>query len=124
MSDFLKILTRKNSLRKNIQELSSEDIQKVISNLSEIHLEKEKEEQALEEAAQAKQDKIDEIAKMMKEAGLNFDDVMGAVAEVKQKKKVEAKYRLDTVEWSGRGRTPVAIKAYLEAGGSLADIEI
>ena len=63
MSDILKVLTRKNSLRKQCQELSIADVEKVIANLTDILAEKQEEEQKLAAENQAKNEKIEMIRK-------------------------------------------------------------
>lgn len=127
MSDFLKILTRKNSLRKQCQELSVSDLEKVISDLTIIAEDKKAEEEAVAAAEKAKADKIEEIRKSMQEAGVDINDLMALVGEAPvAKKKVAAKYRIvddegNEHEWSGRGRTPLAFQAYFEKGFTKED---
>ena len=123
MSDFLKILTRKNSLRKQCQELSVSDLEKVISDLTVIAEDKRAEEEAVAAAEQAKLEKIESIRKSMLEAGVDISDLMSMVGDASTgvKKKVGPKYRIEddeghVHEWSGRGRTPLAFQAYFEKG--------
>ncbi|MBT3144169.1 H-NS family nucleoid-associated regulatory protein [Neptunomonas phycophila] len=121
MSDILKVLTRKNSLRKQCQELSIADVEKVIADLTDILAEKQEEEQKLAAENQAKNEKIEMIRKTMQDAGIDFNDLQDLIS-VAPKKKVEAKYRItdeegNTHEWSGRGRTPVVFQAYFDKHG-------
>ncbi len=123
MSDFLKILTRKNSLRKQCQELSVSDLEKVISDLTVITEDKRAEEEAVAAAEQAKLEKIESIRKSMLEAGVDISDLMSMVGDASTgvKKKVGPKYRIEddegnVHEWSGRGRTPLAFQAYFDKG--------
>lgn len=122
MSDFIKIITRKNSLRKQCQELAVAELEKIISDLTIITDEKRAEEEAIAEAKKAKADKIDQIRQTMLEAGVDLDDLAAVVSEVSgPKKKVSPKYRIvddagETHEWSGRGRTPLAFQAYFDKG--------
>ena len=123
MSDFLKILTRKNSLRKQCQELSVSDLEKVISDLTVIAEDKRAEEEAVAAAEQAKLEKIESIRKSMLEAGVDISDLMSMVGDASTgvKKKVGPKYRIEddegnVHEWSGRGRTRLAFQAYFEKG--------
>ncbi|MFT6352048.1 H-NS histone family protein [Neptuniibacter pectenicola] len=122
MSDFLKILTRKNSLRKQCQELSVSELEKVISDLTVIADDRREEEAAVQAAEQEKLEKIEAIRQSMLEAGVDMNDLMGMIGEVAApKKKVQPKYRVvddEGVEheWSGRGRTPLAFQAYFEKG--------
>jgi len=122
MSDFLKILTRKNSLRKQCQELTVSELEKVIADLTVITDDKCEEEEALQAAEQEKVAKIAAIRQSMQDAGVDLNDLMGMIGEVATpKKKVQPKYRLvddEGVEheWSGRGRTPLAFQAYFDKG--------
>jgi DNA-binding protein H-NS len=121
MSDILKVLTRKNSLRKQCQELGVADIEKVISDLNDILEEKQAEEAAKAEELAAREEKIALIRQTMQDAGLDMDDLQSVIGAA-PKKKVEAKYRITddegTVhEWSGRGRTPLAFQAYFDKHG-------
>ncbi|WP_027859492.1 H-NS histone family protein [Marinobacterium jannaschii] len=125
MSDFVKTLTRKNSLRKQCQTLSLAELEKVIGDLTEIVDEKRAEEEAREAAEQEKVSKIEEIRLSMLEAGINMDDLVGS-AELTPRKKVQPKYRIvddegETHEWSGRGRTPVAFQQFFAKGNSKED---
>jgi len=125
MSDFLKTLTRKNSLRKQCAELSVEEIEKVLTDLQEIADDKRAEEEAAEAARQAREEKIDVIRQTMKDAGIDLEDLLGAI-DVAPKKKVQPKYRITddegvTHEWSGRGRTPVAFQKFFDKGNTKED---
>jgi len=122
MSDFVKVLTRKNSLRKQCQELSLADIEKILADLNEIIEERKGEEAEKQAELGARMAKIEEIRKQMEEAGLSLDDLQALKESGAGKRKVEAKYRVvdengETHEWSGRGRTPVAFKDYFEKHG-------
>ncbi|MDI3322766.1 H-NS family nucleoid-associated regulatory protein [Pontibacterium granulatum] len=125
MSDFLKTLTRKNSLRKQCADLSVEEIEKVLADLKEIADDKRAEEEAAEAARQAREEKIDVIRQTMKDAGIDLEDLLGAI-DVAPKKKVQPKYRITddegvTHEWSGRGRTPVAFQKFFDKGNTKED---
>lgn len=123
MSDFLKVLTRKNSLRKQCQQLSVSELEKVISDLNVIVEDKRAEEEAVATAEKAKQEKIEAIRNSMLEAGVDINDLVNLVGEASAgvKKKVGPKYRIEddegsVHEWSGRGRTPLAFQAYFDKG--------
>ncbi|SIS48361.1 H-NS family nucleoid-associated regulatory protein [Neptunomonas antarctica] len=125
MTDIVKILTRKNSLRKQCQDLSITDIEKIIVDLSDILKEKEASELERAEADREKNAKIDMIRKTMQDAGIGLDDIKDLVV-ASPKKKVEAKYRItdangDNHEWSGRGRTPLAFQEYFDKNGVTKD---
>lgn len=125
MSEFSKTLLRKNSLRKQCQDLSVIDIEKVLMDLNDI-LEERKEEEARFIAEESKRiEKIEQIRQAMKEAGLDISDLT-ELSEVVPKKTVKAKYFIvddqgDRHEWSGRGRTPVAFAEYMQAQGISKD---
>lgn len=127
MSDFIKILTRKNSLRKQCQELSIAELEKVISDLTDIAEDRKAEEEAVIAAEKEKAAKIDAIRQSMQDAGVDISDLIGIINETAApKKKVQPKYRLvddegNEHEWSGRGRTPLAFQAYFDKGFTKED---
>ncbi len=122
MSDFLKIITRKNSLRKHCQELSVSELEKVIADLTVIADDKRADEAAERAAEEVKAAKIEAIRQSMADAGVDLDDLVGLIGDAATtKKKVQPKYRIvddngETHEWSGRGRTPLAFQAYFDKG--------
>jgi len=121
MTDFVRILTRKNSLRKQCQELSTDELSKIITDLGDILEEHKAQELAKSEAEQEKAAKIEAIRKAMQDSGIGFEDLKEIVPTV-VKKKVQAKYRVVvddiTHEWSGRGRTPVVFQQYFDANNA------
>lgn len=125
MTDFLKILTRKNSLRKQCHELSSTDIEKAVADLTEILQEKKTQEEEQQATERQRVEKIEAIKQSMQEAGIGLDDLMKLV-DAPVKKKVEPKYQVtdengEVHQWSGRGRTPAAFKAAFEQGKTKED---
>lgn len=122
MSDFVKVLTRKNSLRKQCQDLSVSDVEKIVADLGEILEERHAEEAEKQVAEQQRMKKIDEIRKIMLKAGIGLDDLKAIKDAEGPRRKVEAKYRIKDSsgkihEWSGRGRTPVAFNDYFDTHG-------
>ncbi|NQZ29654.1 MAG: H-NS histone family protein [Oceanospirillaceae bacterium] len=117
MTDFVRMLTRKNSLRKQCQELSVDELSKIITDLGDILEEHKELELARSQAESEKAEKIEAIRKAMQESGIGFEDLREIVPTV-VKKKVQAKYRVTvddiTHEWSGRGRTPVVFQQYFD----------
>ncbi len=118
MSDFIKNLTRKNSLRKQCQELGVAELEKVMSDLSDIIEEKRAEEAEKARIEAAKAEAIEAIRKQMREAGIELSELADQV-EAAPRKSVKAKYQIedDSGEkhyWSGRGRTPVAFAEYMK----------
>jgi len=120
MTDFIKILTRKNSLRKHCQNMELAEIEKVIADLTDIRAEIEEAKQREEQEKQAKQEKVEEIQRLMREANIGLEELKQNVEPVARKKTVRAKYVITDSEgnehtWSGRGRTPVAFREYMDA---------
>jgi DNA-binding protein H-NS len=121
MSDFIKNLTRKNSLRKQCQELSLVEIEKVLGDLNEIYTERKEDEAKREAEEKARVEKIEQIRMAMKEAGIDLND-LAELTESTPRKSVKAKYVITddegkVHEWSGRGRTPVIFQEYMDAKG-------
>ncbi len=118
MTEFIKTLTRKNSLRKQCQDMSLADIDKVIADLNDIRAEIEETAQRNAEMEQAKQQQVEEIQRLMKEAGIGLEELKQGVEPV-ARKSVKAKYVITDSEgqehsWSGRGRTPIAFREYMD----------
>ncbi|MDO6562777.1 H-NS family nucleoid-associated regulatory protein [Amphritea sp. 1_MG-2023] len=125
MTDFIKIITRKNSLRKQCHELLSSDIEKAIADLTEILEEKKAQEEMQQAAERERSEKIEAIKQSMQEAGIGLDDLMTLV-DTPIKKKVEPKYEVtdedgELHQWSGRGRTPAAFQAAFAQGKTKED---
>ncbi|MFN3882574.1 MAG: H-NS family nucleoid-associated regulatory protein [Nitrincola lacisaponensis] len=121
MSDFIKTLLRKNSLRKQCQDVSVADIEKVIADLNDILVERKEDEARLAAEESKRIEKIEQIRLAMKEAGIDLSD-LSDVVEASPKKTVKAKYYIvddegTRHEWSGRGRTPVVFAEYMQARG-------
>ena len=118
MTDFIKTLIRKNSLRKQVQDMDLADLDKVIADLNDIRAEIEEAAQRKAEMEQAKQQQVEEIQRLMKEAGIGLDELKQGVEPV-ARKSVKAKYVITDSEgrehsWSGRGRTPIAFREYMD----------
>ncbi|BBB25371.1 H-NS histone family protein [Amphritea japonica] len=125
MTDFVKLLTRKNSLRKQCQALAGSDIEKAIADLTEILEEKLEQENALLVEERERLEKIEAIKQSMLEAGVDLNDLMTLV-DTPVKKKVAPKYQVTDAngelhQWSGRGRTPAAFQAAFTAGKTKED---
>ena len=119
MSDFINTLVRKNSLRKQCQAISSDDIEKVIADLNDILEERKIEESLYAEQQKAKIEAVERIRQTMLEAGIALDDLAGVVATPSRKRKeVKAKYQITDAQgnvqtWTGRGRTPSVFAQYM-----------
>lgn len=118
MNDFIKSLTRKNSLRKQCQELGVAELEKVMSDLGDIIEEKREEEAEKARVEAAKAEAIKAIRQQMQEAGIDLDELVDQV-DSSPRKSVKAKYQIEDENgekhyWSGRGRTPVIFAEYME----------
>jgi len=126
MTDFIKILTRKNSLRKQCSEMGLAEIDKVIEDLTAIRAEIEETAAQKAEEEQAKKEKVEQIQRLMKEAGVDLEELKKGIEPAAARKSVKAKYVIADDEgnehtWSGRGRTPVAFREYMEKHGISKD---
>lgn len=119
MSDFNKILLRKNSLRKQCNELRISDIEKAILDLQNILEERKEHEIKLAEDEKERLAKIEEINHAILEAGLSLAD-FSTLTDNLPKKEVKSKYVIvdnngNRHEWSGRGKTPLVFAEYMQA---------
>ncbi|MBP0048477.1 H-NS histone family protein [Marinobacterium sp. AK62] len=126
MTEFVKTLTRKNSLRKHCQEMTLAEIDKVIADLSDIRAEVEEAKRREEEIERAKQEKVEQIQRLMKEAGVDLDELKKGIEPSASRKTVKVKYAITDDEgnehtWSGRGRTPVVFREYMDKHGITKD---
>ncbi|GGB87456.1 hypothetical protein GCM10011352_11760 [Marinobacterium zhoushanense] len=126
--DFINTLTRKNSLRKAVKDIDSVQLEKVVSDLSEILEEVKATEAAKAHDEQARIAAVQDIRRKMLEAGLALED-LAEVTGMSSRPKVKPKYRLigsdgKPNEWSGRGRKPVVFREYEERGGNIEDLRI
>ncbi|MCV6587925.1 MAG: H-NS histone family protein [Marinobacterium sp.] len=127
MSEFISKLLRKNSLRKECGELSVAEIEKVISDLSDILADRQNAEAEKEAELAAKKKVIDDIQARLNEAGLTLEDLGGTATS--EKRTVAPKYRLidehgKPHEWSGRGRTPRVFQERFDKGAQKEDFLI
>jgi len=118
MNDFIKCLTRKNSLRKQCLELGVAELEKVVSDLGEIIEEKRAEEAEKARIEAAKAEAIKAIRQQMQEAGIDLEELVEQV-DTSPRKSVKAKYQIEDENgekhyWSGRGRTPVIFAEYMK----------
>lgn len=124
MNDFVSILMRKNSLRKECSELTVAELEKVLADLTDILKDKAAAEEAEQAAVAAKRQAVEAIHQQLLELGLSVDDL--DLEQPAAKRKVEAKYRLIDAdgkahEWSGRGRTPKVFQERFDNGASKED---
>lgn len=104
--------------------LTSTHIDQAITNLLEIQEYLEKKESAAKELEEQKAKVAQEIIEKINSTGLSLDEIAGLTnlsAKTDSRKTVKIKYavEIDGVQhnWSGRGRTPVAIAKYLTENG-------
>lgn len=123
------LVKSKMKVRAAVKGLSTQEIERVIANLTDVlRLERQKEKTKAEAVKKAK---IAKIKALMEEGGLKPADISGAspgrrgkgrAKKEKNKRKAPPKYRLlvDGQEylWSGRGRPPNVFKAYMDSGKS------
>ncbi|WP_298440447.1 H-NS family nucleoid-associated regulatory protein [uncultured Ferrimonas sp.] len=130
MAEFIEVLTHGRRLKAQLKALSLEELQEVIEKMQAIAVEREEELKVENEANAERIAKIEALRKMMAEDGISVDD-LGAMAEVKVRKKRAPrppKYKIEVngeeITWTGQGRTPKAIKERLDAGANLDDFLI
>lgn len=132
IQDFTSTLLRKNSLRKECQVLSVEDLEKVMGDLEEIKSDKVEAENARVAAEAERQAAIKKIQDQMAALGVSANDIAQVAGGSSSKGKrgaVAAKYRLtdddgNVHEWSGRGRTPKVFQERIEKGAKKEDFLI
>ena len=78
---------------------------------------------------ETKQDVRNQILAVLDSSGFSFSDIFPSGSPVKaapviEKKKVSVKYTNGKNTWTGRGRTPLWVKSFVDAGGELASIEV
>ena len=114
-----------------LKSLTIEQAERAIANLT-VATETARAREA-ERAEKKKAIAVKKLKTMMDEMGISAADITGsdsapAVSARKARKKsgkVPAKYSItvdgETHQWTGRGRTPVVFRNYVEQGGSLDD---
>ncbi|WP_299731397.1 H-NS family nucleoid-associated regulatory protein [uncultured Endozoicomonas sp.] len=125
----ISVLKSKVQVRKLLQDLHAEDIQRIISRLEAIHEEKMLAQLEIEEEQARKKAAMDAVKEKMKELGLSVNDIKGLAEEKApsaRKGKVRQRYVFNyeatdgsVVNWEGAttGRIPADFSAYLERTG-------
>ncbi|MFM4777022.1 H-NS family nucleoid-associated regulatory protein [Aeromonas veronii] len=136
MSEFLKVLMNVRSLRATLRELTMEQLQDAKEKFDAIFLEREEavlKEMAAEEERKAK---LAEFQVLLKDAGIDPSELLGAATGERKSAKEPAtkraprpakyKYTEDGVEktWTGQGRMPKAIAKAVADGASLESFAI
>ncbi|WJG11056.1 H-NS family nucleoid-associated regulatory protein [Aliiglaciecola sp. LCG003] len=133
MKNFVNILTDGRKLQGATNSLSVQNLKTVVNKLDRIIENRIQKEQKEQKAAQAKLDKIAEIKKQIKSAGLNIEDLQLLSDPVKKSggvgKKRAIKYSIknadgELIKWTGIGRMPKVFAHAIESGKSLDDFKI
>lgn len=140
-NEFTAIISDKRRLRAALSDFSTSQIEKIQLKLAQI-VEKRKieEEEAQKFQREARETALKNIKDIQEKYGLNQEDAIELILEAGGKKptarkeagpkqKLPPKYRMqlengEFVEWTGRGRTPVAFKEAIQSGKSLTEFLI
>ncbi|EIJ3721690.1 H-NS histone family protein, partial [Vibrio parahaemolyticus] len=124
MSEFEKTLLNIRSLRALLRELTNAELEEAYSKFKTVVEERRLEEEAIRAEQIKKEEKLADIARQIKEQGLDVYELLSALSSTTPKKKGKrkprpAKYKyIDTngVEktWTGQGRTPLVIQKALD----------
>ncbi|ELB2162374.1 H-NS histone family protein [Vibrio parahaemolyticus] len=134
MSELEKTLLNIRSLRALLRELTNAELEEAYSKFKTVVEERRLEEDAIRVEQIKKEEKLADIAKQIKEQGLDVYELLSALSSTTPKKKGKrkprpAKYKyIDTngVEktWTGQGRTPLVIQKALDEGKKLLDFAL
>ncbi|AVF62376.1 MULTISPECIES: H-NS family histone-like protein [Vibrio harveyi group] len=134
MSELEKTLLNIRSLRALLRELTNAELEEAYSKFKTVVEERRLEEEAIRVEKIKKEEKLADIAKQIKEQGLDVYELLSALSSTTPKKKGKrkprpAKYKyIDTngVEktWTGQGRTPLVIQKALDEGKKLLDFAL
>ncbi|CAI2291996.1 H-NS family histone-like protein [Vibrio parahaemolyticus] len=134
MSELEKTLLNIRSLRALLRELTNAELEEAYSKFKTVVEERRLEEEAIRVEQIKKEEKLADIAKQIKEQGLDVYELLSALSSTTPKKKGKrkprpAKYKyIDTngVEktWTGQGRTPLVIQKALDEGKKLLDFAL
>ncbi|EJG1441739.1 H-NS histone family protein, partial [Vibrio parahaemolyticus] len=124
MSKLEKTLLNIRSLRALLRELTNAELEEAYSKFKTVVEERRLEEEAIRAEQIKKEEKLADIARQIKEQGLDVYELLSALSSTTPKKKGKrkprpAKYKyIDTngVEktWTGQGRTPLVIQKALD----------
>ncbi|EGQ8146647.1 H-NS histone family protein [Vibrio parahaemolyticus O1:K58] len=134
MSELEKTLLNIRSLRALLRELTNAELEEAYSKFKTVVEERRLEEEAIRAEQIKKEEKLADIARQIKEQGLDVYELLSALSSTTPKKKGKrkprpAKYKyIDTngVEktWTGQGRTPLVIQKALNEGKKLLDFAL
>ncbi|HHG3164283.1 TPA: H-NS family nucleoid-associated regulatory protein [Vibrio parahaemolyticus] len=134
MSELEKTLLNIRSLRALLRELTNAELEEAYSKFKTVVEERRLEEEAIRAEQIKKEEKLADIARQIKEQGLDVYELLSALSSTTPKKKGKRKPRpekykyIDTngVEktWTGQGRTPLVIQKALDEGKKLLDFAL
>ncbi|ENQ8180762.1 transcriptional regulator [Vibrio parahaemolyticus] len=134
MSELEKTLLNIRSLRALLRELTNAELEETYSKFKTVVEERRLEEEAIRAEQIKKEEKLADIARKIKEQGLDVYELLSALSSTTPKKKGKrkprpAKYKyIDTngVEktWTGQGRTPLVIQKALDEGKKLLNFAL
>ncbi|ELJ8865778.1 H-NS histone family protein [Vibrio parahaemolyticus] len=134
MSELEKTLLNIRSLSVLLRELTNAELEEAYSKFKTIVEERRLEEEAIRAEQIKKEEKLADIARQIKEQGLDVYELLSALSSTTPKKKGKRKPRpekykyIDTngVEktWTGQGRTPLVIQKALDEGKKLLDFAL
>ncbi|EGQ7868377.1 H-NS histone family protein [Vibrio parahaemolyticus] len=134
MSELEKTLLSIRSLRALLRELTNAELEEAYSKFKTVVEERRLEEEAIRAEQIKKEEKLADIARQIKEQGLDVYELLSALSSTTPKKKGKRKLRpakykyIDTngVEktWTGQGRTPLVIQKALDEGKKLLDFAL
>ncbi|TCN78594.1 DNA-binding protein H-NS [Vibrio crassostreae] len=133
--EFEKTLLNIRSLRVFSRDLSLIQLEEALSKFSKVVKERRTEEDKIKIELEKKQEKLEEIAKQIREQGLDSNAVISALSSQQQAKSknkrqtLPAKYKYVNENgfektWTGQGRTPKVIQLALDSGATLDDFAI
>lgn len=120
-------LSSKTRIRSLFKDTHVEDMERIVSRLSDILSEKQNAREKDEEKRQEKMDSIEDIKKLMSDSGVSMTDlgVLELEGTPKRRRNIQKfnfEYQTetgDTIQWKGAttGRLPRDFQAYLERTG-------
>ena len=119
-------LSSKTRIRSLFKDVHAEDLERIISRMSDVLAEKLEARDKEEEQRQAKMESIEAIKQIMNDRGVSLDDLGALELELPKKRRNIQKYTFeyqteagDTIQWEGAttGRLPRDFQAYLDRTG-------
>ena len=130
MHDFLKIFLNSRSLNAATKTLSLSQMEDVANKLAIIINKRKEEDERLQQAKIAEQEKIQQYMAMLEQDGISPEMLLDSLGDSQKSKrpKKEAVYQYEDAgilkTWTGQGRKPSVIETALQNGASLDDFKI